>query len=91
MSVNLSWTASTDVVDGYNVYRGTAAGAETNKLNTTPVTATSFVDQNPPVGQEFYAVKSVKGGIESVFSNEVSVTVPLPPPAPPTKLVATLS
>lgn len=88
-TVSLSWTASTDTVDGYNVYRGVSAGAETTKLNTTAlVIGTSFVDPSPLGGHDYYVAKSVIGGVESVASNEVSVLVP---PAPPTNLVASLS
>lgn len=87
-TVTLTWTASVDAVEGYNVYRGTATGAETTKLNTALVTGTSFTDSAPVGGQDFYVAKSVLGGVESLASNEVSVTVP---PAPPTNLVAVLS
>jgi fibronectin type 3 domain-containing protein len=83
--VTLTWTASTSTVDGYNVYRGAAAGQETTKLNTALVTGTSFVDTAPVVGQDFYVVKSSAAGVESIASNEVSVVIL---PQPPTNLVA---
>lgn len=87
-SVNLSWVASTDAVDGYNVYRGATTGAETTKLNTSLVTGTSFTDSAPLGGHDFYVVKASLGGIEAVASNEVSVQVQ---PAPATNLVAVLA
>ncbi len=87
-TVTLNWVASTDAVDGYNVYRSTTSGTETTKLNTALVTGTSFIDSAPLAGHDFYVVKSSLGGVESVVSNEVSVIVP---PAPPTNLVATLN
>jgi hypothetical protein len=87
-TVGLVWVASTDTVDGYNVYRGVAAGQELTKLNSSTLTGTSFTDSTPLGGHDFYEVKSVLGGVESVASNEVSVIVP---PAPPTQLVATLN
>lgn len=87
-NVNLSWTASTDSVDGYNVYRGTSSGSETVLLNATPLPAsqTTFEDQNVPAGlNEYYIVKSVSAGVESVPSNEVVIDIPAQP-APPTGL-----
>lgn len=78
-SVTLNWTASVDAVDGYNVYRGTAAGAETTLLNTGLVTATTFVDANP-IETAFYVARAVRAGVESVNSNEISVILPVAPP-----------
>lgn len=85
-SVVLSWSPSTDTVDGYNIYRGTAAGAESpTPVNTTLVTGTTYTDSTPPVGESFYTVKAVANGNEtSVASNEVTAVIL---PAPPTNLV----
>ena len=87
-SVALSWTASTDTVDGYNIYRGTAAGGEaTTPVNTGgPVTGTTFTDTSVTDGDFFYVARSVKGGVESVNSNEVEAKIV---PAPPTSLTVT--
>jgi hypothetical protein len=87
-SVALSWTASTDVVDGYNIYRGSAAGQETTKVNTALVTGTTFTDSTAEVGDDFYIVKSSLGGVESVGSNEVEAVLL---PQPPTGLKVTAS
>lgn len=87
-SVTLNWVASTDAVDGYNLYKGTAAGQETIKVNSAVVVGTSFTDASETVGNLFYVARSVANGVESVNSNEVSVSVP---PAPPTNLVAVAS
>ena len=84
--VVLSWTASVDVVDGYNIYRGTAAGQETTKVNTIVIVGTTFTDNTVTTGDFFYVARSVKAGIESVNSNEVSAVIL---PAPPTALVVT--
>lgn len=82
--VVLQWVASTDAVDGYNVYRGSAAGAEsTTALNATPITLLTYTDANAPVGSLFYVVKSVKGGVVSPISNEVTTVIL---PAAPTNL-----
>lgn len=85
-TVALNWTASTDTVDGYNVYRGSAAGQETTKLNSAVIVGTTFTDASPLLGDTFYIARSVVGGIESTNSNEVSVVLL---PAAPTQLVAT--
>jgi len=82
-SAVLSWTASTDAVDGYNVYRGSAAGQESTKINSALVTDVTFTDSSIPLGDSFYVVKSSLGGVESVASNEVSAVIL---PAPPTAL-----
>lgn len=87
-SVSLSWTPSTDAVDGYNVYRGLATGKEDTKINTALVTGTSLIDASPVLGANFYIARSVKNGVESVNSNEVSAVLL---PAPPASLVVVAS
>lgn len=84
-SVSLNWVASVDTVDGYNIYRGIVSGAEATKLDASPVTGTSFVDNSPLVGNSFYVVRSIVNGLESVNSNEVTVSFR---PSAPTNLVA---
>lgn len=88
-TVSLSWTASTDTVDGYNAYRGTASGQETTKLNTAPIVGVTFVDSSPlAIGVEaFYVVRAVRNGLESVNSNEATAVIL---PAAPTALTATV-
>lgn len=84
-SVNLSWVASTDTVDGYFVFRGKTAGGEsTTALNATIITGTTYDDTTAVAGESFYVVKSSLGGVLSPVSNEVSVSLS---PAPPTNLV----
>jgi len=87
-TVTLNWVASPDTVDGYNIYRGTAVGQETTKLNTAVVIGTTYVDTAPVVGHSYYVVKASLGGVESVASNEVTVSLQ---PAAPTNLVATVA
>jgi len=87
--VNLSWTASTDAVNGYNVYESVnAPGTEAPPaLNgTTLVTGTTYAATVPSPGIYNFIVKAVENGAESVASNEVSATVL---PFPPTALVVT--
>ncbi len=83
--VTLSWTASTDTVQGYNVYRSTTQGAEstsTTPINTALITGTTYTDNTVQVGLVYYyEVRSVAGAVQSVVSNEVvsSAVVPFPP------------
>lgn len=88
-SVALTWTPSPDVpADSYNVYRGTATGQETTLLNSAPISGSAYTDLAPLIGKSFYAVKSFQNGLESVFSNEVTVTLP---PNPPTNLATVVA
>ena len=77
-SVTLSWKASPSAVVGYNVYRRGASGVV--KINSEPVTGTSYVDRTVQSGQTyFYVIKAVnpKGG-ESTASNEIRADIPSP-------------
>jgi hypothetical protein len=77
-SVTATWTASTSVVSGYNVYRGTLTGGPYAKLNGSLIGALTFADTTVQSGQTyFFVTTSVDGsGNESVFSNEVSAVIP---------------
>jgi fibronectin type 3 domain-containing protein len=90
-SNTISWTASLDTVDGYNVYRGDTTGAEsTTALNTALITADTYVDDTVAVGHAyFYEVRSSANGVLSSASNEISSPVILP--LPPTSVVLSAS
>ncbi len=79
-SVAMNWAASTSTVVGYFVYRGTASGGPYTKVNVTPVAPVNYTDSTVASGQiYFYVVTAVDAnGIESVFSNEVTASVPIP-------------
>ena len=51
---NLTWTASTSTVAGYNVYRSKVSGGPYTKVNAALVTSVTYTDQftlpNPPSG-----------------------------------------
>ncbi len=65
----------------YNVYRGTAPGAETGTALATGVSANQYTDSGLTDGTPyFYTVTAVVGGTESSPSNEASAT---PEPAAP--------
>jgi hypothetical protein len=86
-SVTLNWTASTDAAGNptlsYNVFRligACSATAAFTKINTTPVTATTFVDSGIAPGAYCYQATSFLNGAESKPSNQVAaVILPLPP------------
>ena len=90
--VTLSWTASTGAT-GYNLYRGTATGAEsTTPLNATPVTGTTYTDASVAAGTKYYYKVAAlgPGNGTSGQSTEKSATPTTPtPPSPPTNLAAT--
>jgi len=74
--VTLSWTApATDhgfQVDGYNIYRGTAAGEMT--LVASFGTEYSYNDRTPVTGTGYYFVKAFNAFGESAGSNEVGIS-----------------
>jgi Abnormal spindle-like microcephaly-assoc'd, ASPM-SPD-2-Hydin len=79
--VNLSWDApssSTDPVAGYNIYRSTGGSSSYQLLNSSIDTETTYVDSTVQSGTAYtYYVESVDfSGVQSVPSNQVSVTIP---------------
>jgi fibronectin type 3 domain-containing protein len=74
-------------VTGYNVYRSTTSGTGYTKVNSTPVNGTSYTDTSVASGTTYYYVVTAVDphSLESVSSNEVSVSTP---PQPPTSLMA---
>ena len=44
--VNLSWTAPAGIVSGYNVYCSTTAGSIGTKVNSAPISGTSYSDSS---------------------------------------------
>jgi hypothetical protein len=77
-SVDLSWNASTSVVVGYNVYRGTQPSGPYTVLNSTLDAGTNYTDSTVQSGQTYYyVVTAVDGsGNESVYSNQATAVVP---------------
>jgi hypothetical protein len=79
--VELSWDApgsATDPVAGYNIYRAIGDSSSYQLLNSLIDTETTYMDSTVLSGTSYtYHVKSVNTyGVESVQSNEVSVTIP---------------
>lgn len=97
-SVTLSWTETTTCGTAssctitYNVYRGTAPGAEdmTKPINSSPITALTYKDTNVTLGSGavtyyyvFQAVETLGSLVlTSASSTEVSATFPALPGAP---------
>ena len=77
-SVALKWDQSTSQVAGYFVYRSSKPSGPYAKLNSQASSETNYTDSSVASGQTyFYVVTSVNSeNIESIFSNQVSVTVP---------------
>jgi hypothetical protein len=78
--VDLSWNApasSPDPVAGYNIYRATGSGSLV-LINSSPDSAVVYVDSTVVSGATYsYVVKSVDfGGVESIGSNQITVTIP---------------
>ena len=79
-SVDLSWTASTSTVTGYNIYRGSTSGGPYTKINNTLNSSTAYTDNSVQAGQAYYYVTTAvdSAGTESIYSNEVQAIVPTP-------------
>ena len=79
-SADLSWTASQDIVVGYNVYRGTTTGGPYTKINPVLDASTSYTDTTVAAGGTYYyaATAQDSNGVESGYSNEVRVSIPTP-------------
>jgi fibronectin type 3 domain-containing protein len=78
--VDLSWNASTSQVAGYRIYRGDRSGGPYVQINAVLDSNTAYTDSDVVAGQTcFYVTTSVDGsGNESIYSNEVQATMPLP-------------
>jgi hypothetical protein len=57
---NVTWTASSDPVAGYHVYRASAPAGAFARLTTNPVAATSFTDPSALAGSSTYQVRAVR-------------------------------
>jgi len=78
--VRVSWSQAQDcdgaAAAGYNLYRGTTPGGPYEKVNAELITGTGYSDPGATSGTWYYVVSSVDGGgVESVKSAELSVTV----------------
>lgn len=76
-SVALSWNPSTSSVAGYNIYRGTSAGAY-SRINSTLDATTAYTDNTVVSGTTYYyaATAVSPSGQESGYSSPLKVVVP---------------
>ncbi len=79
-SVAINWTPSSSAVAGYNVYRSQVSGGPYSKLDSTVVSANSYVDATVQAGQTYYYVVTsvTSGGTQSADSTQALATVPTP-------------
>jgi P pilus assembly chaperone PapD len=77
-AVSLSWTPSSSTYSGFNIYRGTTSGGPYTRLDTSVVSATSYVDSGVSSGSTYYYVATEvdSSGTESAYSGEVSAKIP---------------
>ena len=73
LNIKLSWTPVRSV-DGYNIYRDGA------KLNTAPVTGTTYTDEVPKYGTTYdYAIAPIADGIEGFWGTTTGIAnLPVP-------------
>jgi len=73
-TVYLSWTASPDAF-GYNIYRSSASHLNYQKVNSSPVQSTAFVNTVLDADKFYYYVVTAVGGggLESNYSGEVEI------------------
>jgi fibronectin type 3 domain-containing protein len=79
-SVTVDLTPNASNVSGYNVYRSSMSNGPYTKLNSPLVTSTTFTDSTVLANQTyFYVGTSVdSSGNETVYSGQVSATIPTP-------------
>lgn len=80
-SVSLTWAVSTSPsITGYNVYRGMVSGGPYTKLNSSLVTATTYIDATVEAGETYYYVTTALNsqGVESSNSNQAEAVIPSP-------------
>jgi hypothetical protein len=78
MTVHLSWKAAAGA-SGYNIFRSTNSHLNYQKINSSPISATAFVDRVLKTDTYYYYVVTAvdNSGMESSFSREVEIVPPL--------------
>lgn len=78
-STYLRWAPSSDAAANpslaYNVYRASSCSGTFPKINSAPVSATIYLDNQPPPGSYCYQVTAVLNDVESSPSNTATATV----------------
>jgi beta-galactosidase len=78
--VDLSWQPSISSVVGYNIYRSTVSGGPYTKLNSFPISGTTYADMTVAAGRTYYYVATAidSSNNESAYSTQTSDVVPSP-------------
>ncbi|MGB6251573.1 MAG: choice-of-anchor D domain-containing protein [Terriglobales bacterium] len=78
-TVDLSWNASADAV-GYNIYRGNVSGGPYSMINSSPDSATTYIDSTVVSGNTYYYVSTAVNSEsqESGYSNQATAVIPNP-------------
>ena len=87
--VTLDWADNAEAdLFGYDVFRSTSATGVFTKINTAPVTASSFVDTTAPASSTLYYQVTATDSSEnsSPASAVVTVTTPAPPVQNPIRI-----
>jgi hypothetical protein len=76
-AANLIWEFSlASDVTGYNIYKSSVSGGPYTKVASVNASTSSYSDTSVQSGSTyFYVITAVAASLESVYSNEVSVTV----------------
>ncbi len=87
-STYLRWAASSSAASNplltYNVYRADSCAGTFAKINAAPVSATTYLDNQPSPGSYCYQVTAVLSGVESNPSNDATATIlPIQPQSQP--------
>jgi len=79
-SATLTLTPNSSNVTGYNVYRSSISNGPYTRLNSPLVTSTTYVDSTVIANQTYYYVATSvdSAGDETLYSNQVSATIPTP-------------
>jgi hypothetical protein len=77
-TVSLTWDPSTSTVSGYNLYRGTQSGGPYSRINSAPLSGTSYDDSGVQSGRNYFYVSTAVDASrnESTFSNEATAAIP---------------
>ena len=77
-SATLSWTASSSIVSGYNVYRSTLKASSYVMINSSLVGGLGYTDTTVQGGTTYYYVTTAvdSSGNESIYSNQVQANIP---------------
>jgi hypothetical protein len=79
-NVALTWTSSTSLVAGYNIYRGTQSGGPYAKLNSSLLPSTNYTDASVQSGATYFYVTTAvdSSDVESAYSNQAQAVIPNP-------------